>query len=105
MKEVFDSLIQIIENSNGIREKMEADVKKYYETHQPLFQQAQERFMNQIQESVKNFTMTDLGKMVENMVLSLKSMMGEDNFNKIIRFQRQYPFLNPLLEKILPKNP
>lgn len=103
MKEVFDKLILIIENSNGIREKIEEETQKYYDNNKQIFQKIKYDFFTQIHQTMAQITLPDIGNMVEKIVDLLKNTLGEDNFSKIMLFQQQYPFLNNFFQEILPQ--
>ncbi len=103
MKEVFDKLVLIIENSNGIREKIEQEIQKYYDSNQQIFKKIKYDLVNQIHQSMAKLTITDIGNIVANMVGLLKKTLGEDNFNKIMLFQQKYPYLNGFFQEILPQ--
>ena len=104
MKELFDKFVGIIEQANGVRETMEAELKKYADANKAALEDAGSKIKAKFEEVMKQITdPSNFQEVMQKMMATMSEFIGEDNVKKIMEFQQKFPFLNEFMKNIVPQ--
>jgi chemotaxis regulatin CheY-phosphate phosphatase CheZ len=104
MKELFEQFFKIIDQANGVREKMEADLKKYVDENQKKFQDAAGQIKTRWEEVMKKVTdPQNFQEIMQKIMDLMKEFIGEDMVAKLLDVQKKFPFINDYMKTIFPK--
>jgi Skp family chaperone for outer membrane proteins len=104
MKELFDNLIGIIEQANGVRETMETEIKKYVETNKKALEDASAKIKDKFEDVMKNITQggANLQEIMQKTIDVMTEFLGKDTVAKLMEIQKKFPFIQEYMKNIMP---
>jgi predicted DNA-binding protein len=104
MKQLLEQFIKIIEQSQGVREKIDNNIKKYIEENKVQFEEASHKIKDRWQEIINNLTKPkSLKEAMEKSMNLMYDFVGEEVMTKLINIQKQFPFVSSYIQKLYPK--
>lgn len=104
MQELFNNLIKIVERAKGAREIVEAEMKEYYRINKETIDSATARVRERVEKMMQNLPKpTDFFSMIEKSFNLMKELVGEKNFEKMMKLQEKYPFLQEVASHFIPQ--
>lgn len=104
MKELMKQIIEIIERNEGKKEITEKEIKVFLDKNKSKFEEERDKMGKAVDNAVKSISdPMDINAVMNAMLGTISSFMGEENFNRMSELERKYPFVKDMTKNILPQ--
>ena len=104
MKDIVKNMVKIIEQTKDQQEALEQKINNFYQMNQKFIEETSKQINKNVRSISNQFPNPfDIWGLMTRISDFYKTMIGEDNFEKLKEYQRENPFLKKFFKKLMPK--